>query len=226
MSKGKLYIVSTPIGNPDDISKRAENSIKRSDKLICEEFKEGAKLLKNMSLTKEMITFNEHSNYEDLIEIVNDLKEGKKYALVSDCGTPLLADPGYELVHSCIANNVEIEVVPGASSILTALVSSGFRADEFSFAGFLGRTDQDRENKLKELSKERRTIILLETPYRLIKFLESAEKVLPNREAYIGMNLTMPFETHHRGTFTELHNKFKNEKIKAEFVICFEGFYR
>lgn len=220
--RGKLYIVSTPIGNPDDITIRAMNMIKLSDFVICEEFKEAAKLLNHLKLKKELLQFNEHSKLDDLLDITDKLQEGKKLALVSDCGTPLLADPGLDLVRACLKNNIEIEVVPGVSSVMTAIVRSGFPAGEFLFAGFLGRTDRDREIKLKEIEKENRTVVLLETPYRLKVFLESASKIMPNRRAYIGMNLTHAYETHHYGTFSELHQKFKSEKIKAEFVVCIE----
>lgn len=220
--RGKLYIVSTPIGNPDDITIRAMNMIKLSDAVICEEYKEATKLLSHLKLKKELLQFNEHANLEDLLRIIDKLQAGEKLSLISDCGTPLLADPGLEIVRACISNNIDIEVVPGVSSIMTAIVRSGFPANEFVFAGFLGRTDRERELKLKELDKEKRTIILLETPYRLKVFLESASKIMPNRKAYIGMNLTHIYETHHYGTLRELNQKFKTEKIKAEFVVCIE----
>lgn len=222
---GKLYIISTPIGNPDDITFRAINSIKRSDAVICEEYKEGAKFLKSINIKKEMMQFNEHSSLDDLLDIMSELQSGKRLSLISDCGTPLIADPGNELVRSCVANSIPIEVVPGASSILTALVASNLPTDEFVFAGFLGRTDDSRDNNLKDLSKETRTVVLLVTPYRINKLLESASKIIPDRQAYLGMNLTMPFESNHYGTFKELHKKFKDEKLKAEAVICFEGNY-
>lgn len=221
--RGKLYIVSTPIGNPDDITIRAMNMIKLSDAVVCEEFKEAAKLLNHLKLKKELLQFNEHSKLEDLLDITDRLETGQRLALISDCGTPLLADPGLDLVRACIKNSYEIEVVPGASSIMTAIVRSGFPVDEFVFAGFLGRTDKERESKLKELEKERRTIVLLETPYRLKVFLEAAASIMPNRQAYLGMNLTHAYETHHYGTLRELNHKFKAEKIKAEFVVCIEG---
>ncbi len=220
---GKLYVISTPIGNPDDITLRAMNLLKLSDAVVCEEIKEGAKLMRHLNLDKELIEYNEHSDHMDILDIVLAMADGKKYALISDCGTPLLADPGLDLVRNCISQNIEVEVAPGASSVLTALVRSGFETKEFTFAGFLGRSDSERKNKLKKLSKENRTIILLETPYRLRVFLESAKDVLANRRAYIGFNLTHAYEWHSYGTFAELFQKYKDKNIKAEFVVVFEG---
>ncbi|MDC1067679.1 16S rRNA (cytidine(1402)-2'-O)-methyltransferase [Candidatus Kapabacteria bacterium] len=221
--KGKLFVVATPIGNPEDISQRAIHVIRMSDFVICEEYKEGARLLAGIKLNKELIKYNEHSGLEDIINIIDLIKEGKKLALISDCGTPAIADPGHDLIRACIKNNYNMEVVPGASSPLTALLYSGFDSSEFLFAGFLGRTEEDRIRKLKELSSQTRTVILLETPYRLKNFLASASKVLPNRHAYIGFNLTYAYESHHYGTFEELNDKFKDQRLKAEFVVVFEG---
>jgi 16S rRNA (cytidine1402-2'-O)-methyltransferase len=220
---GKLFVVSTPIGNPEDVTLRAMHVIKLSDMVVCEEFKEGARFLASIKLNKELIKFNEHSKLEEVIDIIDLIKEGKKLALISDAGTPALADPGHDLIRACIKNDIPMEVVPGASSPLTALLYSGFDSSEFIFAGFLGRTEDDRINKLKSLSNQNRTVVLLETPYRLKPFLASASKVLPNRSAYIGFNLTHAYESHHYGTFEELYDKFKEQKLKAEFVIVFEG---
>lgn len=220
---GKLFVISTPIGNPEDISLRAIHVMKYADLVICEEYKEAARLLANMKLNKELIKFNEHSSLEDILDIVDLIKSGKKLALISDCGTPALADPGHDLIRACIKNDLNMEIVPGASSPLVALLYSGFDSSEFIFAGFLGRTEEDRIKKLKDLSKEKRTVILLETPYRLKMMLASAAKILPNRSAYIGFNLTHAYESHHYGTFTELFDKFKDQRLKAEFVVVFEG---
>jgi len=221
---GKLFIVSTPIGNKDDISLRALSALKVCDFVICEEIKEGARLLKNVNLEKELVPLNEQNEIEQTFNLLERLERGSRACLVSDCGTPLLADPGLHLLKAVLKTNIEIEVIPGASSILTALVRSGFDASSFFFAGMLSRKEEERLHELKSLSHFPRTVILLETPYRLKPLLEAAAKIMPDRNAYIGMNLTMMYETHHYGTFEQLYEKFKNENIKAEFVICFEGF--
>ncbi len=221
--KGKLYVVSTHIGNRDDMTLRAIESLKRCDLVVCEEFKIGARILKELNLKKDLDTLNEQNEETKALDFLNEMIAGKKLALISDCGTPLIADPGYQLVRAALKAGIEIEVVPGVTSIMTAIVRSGFRADSFLYAGFLGRKPEDRIAQLISLSKVPRTVVLLETPYRLMPFLEAAAEVMPDRQAYIGVNLTMPFETHHYGTFAELLEKFNKEKIKAEFVVCFEG---
>lgn len=224
LKKGKLFIVSTPIGNKEDITLRAMGALKVCDFVICEEIKEGARLLKSINLEKELVPLNEQNEIEKTFEVLERLEKGERACLVSDCGTPLLADPGLHLLKATLKTNVEIEVIPGASSILTALVRSGFDASAFYFAGMLSRKEDERIKELTQLSHFPKTVVLLETPYRLKPLLEAAAKIMPDRNAYIGMNLTMMFETHHYGTFAELYEKFKNENVKAEFVVCFEGY--
>ncbi len=221
--KGKLYIVSTPIGNKDDFTLRAIKVLKISDFVVCEELKMGAAILRQINLNKDLLTLNEHNEFENVPELITLLKDGNKLSLISDAGTPLFADPGKVLVRNAISQGIEIEVVPGASSIMTAIVRSGFNLNEFLYAGFLSRETDARLQKIKELSYERRTVVLLETPYRLLTLLEVLSQVMPERSAYIGMNLTMHYETHHYGTFAQLYEKLKEEKTKSEFVICFEG---
>jgi 16S rRNA (cytidine1402-2'-O)-methyltransferase len=221
--KGILYIISTPIGNWDDMTLRGIKLLKSCDKVICEEGKAGARILKQYNIHKEIELLNEHNEEERSQDFIFEISKGKRYALISDCGTPVFADPGYALVKAALSRDIEIIVVPGASSIMTAIVRSGFSVQEFLFGGFLSRDKEERIEKLKELSKERRTIVLLETPYRILPFLEAAKYVLPFRHAYIGCNLTMPYETHHYGTFTELFERFREKRFKGEFTIVFEG---
>ena len=221
--KGKLYIVSTHIGNKEDVTIRAMEVLKFCDLVICEELKVGAKILKELMINNKLDTMNEQNEDEKIFEFIDLLKNGKKLALISDCGTPVFADPGLELIRNAIISEIEVIVVPGASSLMTAIVRSGMPLDQFLYAGFLSRNSEERVQQLKELSVEKRTVVLYDTPYRLLPVLEGICKIMPQRRAYIGMNLTMPFETHHYGTFQELYDKFKNERIKAEFVIVFEG---
>lgn len=221
--KGKLYIVSTPIGNNQDITIRAMNLIKLSDFVICEEMKEGASLLKQLKINKELLTLNEQNEEKEVYNIINLIKSGKKLALISDAGTPIFADPGLLLLKAALKANIDIEVVPGASSIMTALVRCGFNINKFFFAGFLSRKSDERIEELKDLINFPYTMVLLETPYRLLPFLEAASAIMPNRNVYLGMNLTMIYETHHYGTFRELYAKFSKEKVKSEFVVVVEG---
>ncbi|MFH1050699.1 MAG: 16S rRNA (cytidine(1402)-2'-O)-methyltransferase [bacterium] len=221
--KGILYIVSTPIGNWDDITLRAIKILKNCDKIICEEGKEGAKILKQYNIHKEIELLNEHNEDERTLQLIYSIEQGKRYALISDCGTPVFADPGFALVKAAIGKDIEISVIPGASSLMAGIVRSGLTITQFLFAGFLSRIKEERLSQLHELSKEKRTVALLETPYRMMPFLEAAKDVMPYRKAYIGCNLTMPFETHHYGTFSELYERFSEKKFKGEFIVVFEG---
>ncbi len=221
--RGKLFLVSTPIGNFDDITMRAIKVLKACDIVICEEIKEGARTLKNVNITKKMEPLNEQNEAEQTPMLLEWLRNGMKLAMISDAGTPLFADPGLPLVQACIRENINIEVVPGASSIMTALVRSGFSLKQFLYAGFLSRQRDERRRQVERLAQEARTVAVLETPYRLMPLLEAASDIMPGRHAYVGCNLTLPYETHHYGTFRELMNKFKKERFKGEFVIVFEG---
>lgn len=221
---GKLFIVSTPIGNKDDFTIRAISVLKLCDVVVCEELKMGATILKQINLKKDLIPLNEQNEAQTYHEVLDLVKSGKKVALISDCGTPVFADPGSILVRHAIERNLPIEVVPGVNSIMTAIVRSGFELREFLFAGFLPRVEEARANKFKHLSRETRTFVILDTPYRLKQLLQSAASVIPDRRAYLGLNLTMHYETHHYGTLSELNEKFlKEEGLRAEFVLVIEG---
>jgi 16S rRNA (cytidine1402-2'-O)-methyltransferase len=223
VKKGTLFVVSTPIGNRSDISQRAVKVLKEADLVVCEEMKVGAQTLKSVNLKKDIDTLNVKNEDEKSIEYLKLLESGSDIALISDAGTPLFADPGLALVRNAVKKDINVVVVPGASSIMTALVRSTFSIEQFLFAGFLDRDPNKRIKELERLSRERRTVCILETPYRLKPFLANASSVMPDRQCYIGFNLTTPYETHHYGTFRELNDKFKDEKVKAEFVIVFEG---
>jgi 16S rRNA (cytidine1402-2'-O)-methyltransferase len=222
-SKGTLFIVSTPIGNKKDITYRAAEILQNADIIVGEEIKETSRLLMNLTLSKPIELLNEHNEIDKIPELMDLLLQGKTLALVSDCGTPVFADPGERLVRACLEKKININVIPGVTSIMTALVRSGFSLKQFLYAGFLSRISEERENEITQLAKVRKTVVLLDTPYRLKIILEAFAKIIPERNAYIGMNLTMPSETHHYGTFQELYSKLKNEKFKAEYVLVFEG---
>ena len=222
-NEGILYIISTPIGNDEDISIRALKAIRGSNLIVCEEGKVGGRFLHKHSITQKMELLNENNEIEKTYEILKLLKLGKRVSLVSDCGTPVFADPGLLLVQECIKNDIEIKAIPGASSIMTALVVSGFPINSFFYAGFMSREKSIRLNQITELAHNPHTVALLETPYRLMPLLEAFIKIIPKRRAFIGCNLTMPYETHHYGTFMELYEKFSEQKFKGEFIIVFEG---
>lgn len=220
---GKLLIVSTPIGNKNDYTLRAVNALKIVDYVVCEEMKEGARIMRELNITKELITLNEQNETEKADEVIKLIREGNKVALVSDCGTPVFADPGSYLLQKVIQLDLPIEIIPGVSSIMTAIVRSGLDINTFYYAGFVSRKPEERYRQLTELSKMTSTIVLLETPYRLLPLLQAASDIMPHRQAYLAFNLTTIFESHHYGTLKQLYNKFNETKVKAEFVLCFEG---
>ena len=219
---GILYLVSTPIGNDDDITLRALNILNSCDLVVCEEIKVGAKILHSYKISKPLEELNEQNEDIMAFTVIDMVKSGKKIALISDCGTPVFEDPGAFLVKQALQRELDVRVIPGVTSIMTALVRSGFDIKRFLYTGFLSRKPEERLKELGILSRERRTVCLLETPYRLMPVLEAAAEVMPDRQAYLGANLTMHYETHHYGTFKELFEKFQDKKFKGEFVICFE----
>jgi|GEM_PF-118820 len=221
---GTLYIVSTPIGHKRDITYRAADILQICDIVIGEEFKEASRVLMNLNLNKPIELLNEHNEKEQVGDYIELLQSGKTLALISDCGTPIFADPGFMLVKSAIQNNIPVVVVPGASSIMTAIVRSGFPIKKFFYAGFLSANSEQRYEEIKELMYFPYTFVVMDTPYRLKVLLEDFADLLPKRKAYLGMNLTLNSETHHYGTLEELYEKFKTNKTKAEYVLVVEGF--
>ncbi|MBP7214707.1 MAG: 16S rRNA (cytidine(1402)-2'-O)-methyltransferase [Candidatus Kapabacteria bacterium] len=221
--RGTLYLVASPIGNNKDYTFRAADVLGKVDLVLGEEKKITAHHLYQLRLDKPIDSLNEHNEAEKVPEIIELLKRGKNIGLLSDDGTPVLADPGYQLVRACIEENINITPVPGASSIISALICSGFSTNQFLYAGFLSRIDEERRNQIKYLSYEPRPVIVLDTPYRLKVLLKAFNDIIPDRNAYIGMNLTLSSESHQRGTFAELYQKIKDQKIKVEYVIVFEG---
>jgi 16S rRNA (cytidine1402-2'-O)-methyltransferase len=220
---GKLSVVATPIGNFEDITLRGLNALRNADVIVCEEMKEANRLLSHYEIDKEVIELNEHNDTEMTVECMKMLSKGKSLALISDAGTPLLADPGDMLVKAAIKYNINVEVVPGASSILTALVRSGLPTSQFLYVGFLSRKSDERNEEIKLIAKEKRTLILLDTPYRLPTVITALAEVMPERQAYLGVNLTMPNEAHYYGTLAELSEHFGQGRFKNEYVIVVDG---
>jgi len=221
-----LYLVSTPIGNYADMTIRALKSLQEADIIICEEFKEAAKLLRFFGIKKELLQLNEHNEAEEAEKIAMEILNGKKAALISDCGTPLFADPGKLLVEKCIEFNINIEFLHGANSVLTALVISGFDISRFHYLGFLSPKKDIREKELRDLKNIERAFVVLDTPYRLTNILTDMEKHLPDRKLFLGIDLTMNNEMQLRGTASEILSKISSispdKKLKGEFVLVVE----
>ncbi len=217
---GKLYIVSTPIGNYDDITLRALRILKEVDFIICEEFKEARRLLSHYQIEKELFELNEHNESEEANEILLKISDGKSAALISDAGTPLFSDPGHLLVELCISQKIDVIPIPGANSLLPALICSGFDFEKFYYYGWLSPKKDERRNELLKLKGIKEVIVLLDTPYRLKSLLADVVKILgKNIKTVLAFDLTMKSEKFYRGTSEEILNIAEQKNLKGEFVL-------
>jgi 16S rRNA (cytidine1402-2'-O)-methyltransferase len=219
-----LHIVSTPIGNPEDITLRALRVLREANAVICEERREGARLLNNYKIENTIIDLNEHNETERIPELIARLKQGETLALISDHGTPILADPGGRLVERAIALGIPVSAVPGASSLLAALVASGMPLERFRFVGFLPAKTHLRRSALVQLKDERDTWVVFDVPYRLDALLADMLNILgAQRRLVVACNLTMPKENFVRGTTSEIVAYFQKNPFKGEFAIIVAG---
>lgn len=229
--KSKLYIVSTPIGNYEDITLRALRILKECDFIICEEYKESRRLLSHYKIEKELVSLNEHNENENANELILKLlvpkgwiSKGKTAALISDCGTPLFSDPGHLLVDLALQNRIDVVPVPGTSSLLTALVGSGLDFEKFYYYGWLSPKKDIRRKQLLDLRKRRETIVLMDTPYRLKTLLEDIVKLLgPNIPCVLAFELTKEKEKFYRGNAQNILNVVEKENLKGEFVLIIKN---
>lgn len=222
--QNKIYIVSTPIGNFDDITLRALKILKEVDIVVCEEFKPARRLLSYYGIAKELISVNEHNESESTFEVIKEIKNGKTVALISDAGTPLFSDPGNTLVEQCILSGIEIVPVPGASSILSALVGTGYHFEQFYYYGWLSPKKEIRQGQLKKLKTVNEVIVILETPYRLVTLLTDIKRTFGiNQNIVIAYKLTQKEEKFYRGNVDAVLNKITNDKLKGEFVLVIEN---
>ncbi|HEY4787449.1 MAG TPA: 16S rRNA (cytidine(1402)-2'-O)-methyltransferase [Bacteroidales bacterium] len=220
---GKLYIVPTPIGNLEDMTLRAIRVLKEVDTILAEDTRTTSVLLKHYKIEKRLMAYHKFNEHKTLLGFVNRLQGGENIGLVSDAGTPSISDPGFLLVRACLENGVEVECLPGATALIPALVNSGFPSDKFCFEGFLPQK-KGRQKRLQELAQEERTIVLYESPFRLLKLLEEiAEYFRPDRQVAVSRELSKLFEENLRGPVSELIEKLKDRTIKGEIVVVIKG---
>ena len=219
----RLILIPSPIGNLDDITNRAIETIKNVDLILCEDTRRTIKLLNHLGIKKTLKSyhkFNEHSIVE---KIINDIKGGVKAGLLSDAGTPGISDPGYLIVKKCIDNHIDVECLPGPTALIPALVVSGLPSERFTFEGFLP-IKKGRKTRLEELSSEKRTMIFYESPHKLIKTLTDFLKTFgPERQASVTKEISKVFESTVRGNLKEVLNQISDIKLKGEFVIVVGG---
>jgi len=219
---GKLYIVSTPIGNLKDITLRAIETLNEVDFILCEDTRVTSVLTKQYNIIKQLISFNAVSETKKIPMIIERLLQGQSYALVSDSGTPAISDPGIRLVSEAVKNKIEVISIPGATALIAALTISGLPTDSFVFEGFLPQK-KGRQKKLSELSDEERTIVLYESSHRIEKLITELVQYFPERYVVICRELTKKFEESWRGYPTELKEKLYEKIIKGEFVVVIAG---
>ncbi len=221
---GKLYLVATPIGNLDDMTFRAIETLKNVDIVVYEERKEGSRLLRHFGIEKPVESLNEHNEAASTFIILDHLKNGKSVAVVSDSGTPVFSDPGQLLVRKAVDSGIKIVPIPGASSLMPALTVSGFSIDQFVFYGWLSPKRPRRIAELQQLRRELRTVILMDTPYRLIPLMKDISEVFgTTRRVCVAFDLTMQHEEIFHGTAPALATQFEKEERKGEFVVVIEG---
>lgn len=218
--QGELYIVATPIGNLEDITLRAIKVLREADIIAAEDTRHTLKLLNHLEISKPLISYHRHNEEIKTEELINKLLEGKKIALVSDAGTPVISDPGGEIVKEAINHNIKIIPIPGPCALITALIASGIDAKEFTFIGFLPQNKKNRKEKLEQIEKEERTTILYEAPHKLMQTLEDLKPVLNTRKVVLARELTKIHEEYKTGTIEQLQKEIANPK--GEYVIIIE----
>jgi len=219
----QLYLVPSPIGNLGDITYRAVEILQSVDAILCEDTRTSMVLLNHYNIRKPLYPHHQHNEHKMLEKIIEELKGGKKFAVLTDAGTPGISDPGFLLVRECVRNNIKIDCLPGASAFVPALVQSGLPNNRFCFEGFPPQK-KGRQTFFKSLAEEERTIILYESPHRLVKTLnELGEYLGTERQAAVCRELTKMFEETRRGTVSELAAYYELTPPKGEIVIVVAG---
>ncbi len=218
-----LYLVPTPIGNLKDITLRALEVLKQVDLVLAEDTRTTSKLLNHYQVSTPLTPYHQHNEHKVLSHLISQLQAGKTMAVVTDAGTPGISDPAFLLVRECVKEGIKVESLPGATAFVPALVNSGLPCNRFVFEGFLPQK-KGRQTLLKKLAEEERTIILYESPMRLVKTLEElAQYFGADRPCSVSRELTKLFEENKRGTLREVADHFKTKTVKGEIVIVIQG---
>ncbi|MEN2995081.1 MAG: 16S rRNA (cytidine(1402)-2'-O)-methyltransferase [Thermodesulfovibrio sp.] len=223
MSKGRLYVVATPIGNLEDITLRALDTLKKVDYIACEDTEHSMKLLNHYGIKKPLISYWSEKEKVKAEEIIQKIKAGNNVALITDAGTPGISDPGAVVISRAIEEEIDIIPLPGPSALITALSVSGLNTEEFTFIGFLPVKQSQRRKKLLELSSERRTLVFYEAPHRILQSLNDMLEIFGDRKVCIARELTKIFEEVLRGKLSKIIEKLEKSKIAGEYVIVVEG---
>jgi 16S rRNA (cytidine1402-2'-O)-methyltransferase len=219
----KLYVVPTPIGNLEDITLRALRVLKEVDMILAEDTRTTHRLLSHYQIETRLQSYHIFNEHQKTSEIADRILAGETLALVSDAGTPSISDPGFMLVRACLEREVEVECLPGPTALIPALVNSGFPCEKFCFEGFLPHK-KGRKTRLTELAAEPRTIILYESPHRIVRILQELQQVMGDeRKCSVSRELTKIHEETRRGTFAELLAYFTSKEPRGELVVVVEA---
>ena len=221
----KIYVCGTPIGNLEDITLRAIKILKNVDLIAAEDTRRTSKLLNHFEIDTSMTSYHEHNEKQKAEKLISRLKENDDFelALVSDAGVPGISDPGFELINRAVKAGIEIIPVPGPTALISALIVSGLPMGRFVFEGFIPREGQDRENRLNKIKKESRTIILYESPQRIITTLKDLQSSLGERQVAVIREISKVHEEKIYGTFSKVLSELKDKEIKGEIVIVVAG---
>lgn len=221
--QSKLYLVPTPVGNLEDITFRALRILKEVDLVLAEDTRTTSVLFKHFGISTPMLSHHKFNEHASVSRVADRIESGETVALVSDAGTPAISDPGFLLVRECVRRGIEVECLPGPTAFVPALVDSGLPNDRFCFEGFLPQK-KGRQTKINSLAGEQRTMILYESPFRLVKTLSSLAEVLgSDRQASVSREISKKFEETVRGTLASLVNHFTATPPKGEIVIVVAG---
>lgn len=221
-----LYVVSTPIGNLGDITFRAIETLKKVNLIACEDTRHTRKLLSHYDIHNTLTSFYEYNKLKKLDYLLNELRNGKDIALVSDSGTPGISDPGFLIIKEAIKNNIKVIVIPGASAVISALAISGLPTDSFVFEGFLPRKKGKLKRVLSELASLERTVVFYESPHRILETLKIMSEGLGNIYVVLARELTKQFEEVLRGQLNELISKIEAVPLKGEIVVMFNRTFK
>lgn len=220
---GELVLVPTPIGNLEDITLRAINTFKNAELILAEDTRVTKKLLNHLEIQKNVQSFHIHNEHKVLNNVIAQISSNTLTVLVSDAGTPAISDPGFLLVRACIENNIKVSCLPGPTAFVPALVASGFPTDRFAFEGFLPHK-KGRQTKLKQIAEEDRTVVLYESPHRLVKALEQIVEFMgEDKKVCVVREISKIYEEFKRGTASEVKTYYQNHPPKGEIVIIIEG---
>lgn len=221
---GKVVIVPTPIGNLNDITLRALEVLKCADRIACEDTRHSGQLLAHHGISgKPLVSLHEHNESRRAPELAEAARNGETIAVISDAGMPGISDPGYRLIQACLELDVSVEVLPGPSAVITALIGSGFPCHAFRFGGFLSVKPGKRRSALQDALDSGETGIFFESPHRLLSTLAILAEINPDARTCVARELTKKFETYHRGSAEELHAYFTAHPPKGEIVLLVHG---